>query len=843
MKKGTKPQGQAQVEALDSLTDFHYISAIPQTALVHRGKMLLDRIYQRTVFWGVGLAAAAMLSYEILLTRFLSFISWYFLAFLAISLAMLGGTAGAIYVYLKPELFNRDRYFSSLARAGIAAAFSIFAVAVVLCIVPFTLDVSATSVFVILTHIACSSLPFFFLGIFVAASLTRSQLDISKVYASDLAGAAFGSLLAVLILGPFEIVGAMFLTGALCAFVAWLCAGQAKMPRFARTSLWILWILVVGALLNQSSYAGLRPWFLKGEAEPANRIFEERWNCFATLTVSKPVVKPAHLWAPAKDAPQPLLEEMFMWIDGAGGSPVMRVNNPQELDFLRYDATSLAYYLRPKGTAVVIGMGGGRDVMAALHFGHSHVTGIEINPAVERLHRGKLRGFSGLATRPDVTMVTADGRAYLASHPQKCDVLQISLLDTWAATGVGAYSLTPNGVFTREAWKILLRQLAPNGILTVTRWYSTQEIEETGRLIALSVQSLLDEDSREPRASIILVGRGSLATLLLKREPFTADELKLVEEVCSLRGYDILILPGREVFDRRMEAILSAKTESELDYATRPSQLLNLRYPTDDRPFFFNMLHVTPAGLFEFLDSMIQYLERGSQGIIAGNMVATGTLIVLIFITTLFAIATVFLPLRFRGEKIRLRASLGWGLLYFALIGLGFMLAEMALLQRLSVTLGNPPVALGVVLPALILSTGFGSLLSGRLHLERKPACFLFPILIVAAILLATLLLPILSHLIESQTTLTKAIVSGLFVAILSLPLGFAFPTGMKLAERTIPDATPWLWGINGIFGVIASGLSVMLSIGYGISATLIIAAILYALLPIAAVPLAKDIR
>ncbi|MBM3324997.1 MAG: hypothetical protein FJY66_04950 [Calditrichaeota bacterium] len=556
--------------------------------------------------------------------------------------------------------------------------------------------------------------------------------------------------------------------------------------------------------------------------------------------MSKPVVKPAHLWAPAKDAPQVPIEEMFMWIDGAGGSPVMRVDNPQELEFLRYDATSLAYHLRPKGTAVVIGMGGGRDVFAALHFGHSHVTGIEINPAVERLHRGKLRGFSGLVGRLDVTMVTADGRAFLASHPQKCDVLQISLLDTWAATGVGAYSLTPNGVFTREAWRILLEQLAPNGILTVTRWYSTEEIEETGRLIALSVQSLLDDGSSEPRACILLVGRGSLATLLLKREPFTGDELKLVEEICNLRGYDILILPGREIFDSRIEAILSAKTEGELIRATEPSELLDFRPPTDNRPFFFNMLHVTPAGLFEFLDYLVQYLERGSQGVIAGNMVATGTLLILLLITTLFAIATMFVPLRLRGERIRLRASLGWGLLYFALIGVGFMLAEMALLQRLSVILGNPPVALGVVLPALILSTGIGSLLSGKLRLERKPVCFLFPIFIVVAILSATLLLPGLSHLIESQTTLAKAVISGLFVAVICLPLGFAFPTGMKLAERTIPDATPWLWGINGIFGVMASGLSVMLSIGYGISTTLIIAATLYALLPIAALPLAK---
>jgi len=803
----------------------------------------LDRTYQRTVFWGVGLAAAAMLSYEILLTRFLSFISWYFLAFLAISLAMLGGTAGAIYVYLKPDAFERERYFLSLARAAIAAAVSIFAVAVVLCVVPFTLDVSATLFFIVLVHIASASLPFFFLGIFVSASLTRSGLDIAKVYASDLAGAAFGALLAVLILGPFEVVGALFLAAALCAFVAWLCAKQGRASKLARVALWSLWLLVLGALLNQSGYAGLRPWFFKGRTLSANQIFEESWNCFGTLTVSKPVIKPAHLWAPAQDAPESLVEEMFMWVDGSGGSPVARYRSPEEFDYLRYDVTSLAYYLRPKGTTVVVGMGGGRDVLTALTFGHSHATGIEINPAVERLHRGKLRGFSGLADRRDVKMVTADGRAYLASHPQKCDVLQISLLDTWAATGVGAYSLTPNGVFTREAWRILLRQLAPDGILTVTRWYSTEEIEETGRLIALSVQSLLDEGAREPRASIILVGRGSLATLLLKREPFTPDEIELVEQVCNLRGYEILILPGREVFEPRISAILSAKSGSELVSVTQPGGLLDFRPPTDNRPFFFNMLHVTPSGILGFLDYMSQYLEQEHEGVIEGNLVATGTLILLIIITSLFAIATIFIPLRRRGERIRMRAPLGWGMLYFALIGLGFMLAEMALLQRLSVTLGNPPVALGVVLPALILSTGMGSLLSTRLPLNRKPGYFLFPLSIVAAILLACILLPGLSSMIETQTTLVKAVLSGLFVTVICLPLGFAFPTGMKLAERSVPEATPWLWGINGIFGVISSGLSVMFSIGYGISATLVIAAVMYALLPIAVMGLAKGAR
>jgi hypothetical protein len=800
----------------------------------------LDRTYQRTVFWGVGLAAAAMLSYEILLTRFLSFISWYFLAFLAISLAMLGGTVGALYVYFKPEAFEQERYFLSLSRTAIAAAVSVFAAAVILCIVPFTLDISATFFFIILTHICAAALPFFFLGIFVSASLTRSGLDISKVYASDLAGAALGALFAVLILGPFEIVGSLFLTAALCAFVAWFCAKQGRLSGLARIALWTLWILIVGALLNQSGYGGLRPWYFKSRNLPPSEIFNESWNSFATLTVSKPVMKLAHLWAPAQDAPMTTVEEMFMWIDGSGGSPVTRFTTPEELDFLRYDVTSLAYYLRPKGTAVVVGMGGGRDVMAALTFGHSHVTGIEINPAIEKLHRGKLQGFSGLADLRSVSMVTADGRAYLASHPQKCDVLQISLLDTWAATGVGAYSLSPNGVFTREAWQILLRQLAPNGILTVTRWYSSSEIEETGRLIALSMQSLLDEGSREPRASIILIGRGQLATLLLKREPFTPEEIQLTEEVCNARGYDILILPGRKVQEPHISAILSAKTEMALAQATQPSGLLDFRPPTDNRPFFFNMLYVTPSGILGFLDYMSQYLEQGEKGVIGGNLVATGTLILLILLTGLFAVGTILIPLRRRGEKIRLRASLGWGMLYFALIGLGFMLAEMALLQRLSVTLGNPPVALGVVLPAMILGAGIGSLLSGRLPLSRKPGCFLFPIFIAAAILVACFVLPGFSHIIESQTTLVKAILSGLFVVVICLPLGFAFPTGMKLAEASIPNATPWLWGINGIFGVISSGLSVMLSIGYGISVTLIIAAIMYALLPIAAVGLVK---
>lgn len=143
----------------------------------------------------------------------------------------------------------------------------------------------------------------------------------------------------------------------------------------------------------------------------------------------------------------------------------------------------------------------------------------------------------------------------------------------------------------------------------------------------------------------------------------------------------------------------------------------------------------------------------------------------------------------------------------------------------------------------MVIGTGLGSLLSGKLPLNRKPGYFLFPLSIVAVILLACILLPSLSWVIESQTTLMKAVLSGLFVTVICLPLGFAFPTGMELAERSIPEATPWLWGINGIFGVISSGLSVMFSIGYGISATLVIAAIMYALLPIAAIGLAKGAR
>ena len=173
--------------------------------------------------------------------------------------------------------------------------------------------------------------------------------------------------------------------------------------------------------------------------------------------------------------------QYYMNIDGAAGTSLRRFNQREDIEHLFYDVTSIAYYLRPTGKACIIGVGGGRDIQCALLFGHDQVVGIELNPIFIDLLKTRFRDFAGI-NRPGVRLVVDEARSYLSRSTESFDLLQMSLTDTWAATGTGAYSLSENTVYTVEAWKVFLSRLSESGIFTVSRWHSEKELGETGRV-------------------------------------------------------------------------------------------------------------------------------------------------------------------------------------------------------------------------------------------------------------------------------------------------------------------------------------------------------------------------
>jgi hypothetical protein len=779
------------------------------------------------VYVGTFLIAFSTLAVEITLTRILSVITWYHLAFFAISTAMLGATAGATTVFLRPAWFGDDELERSLTLSCLGYAVVTPIALILLCLTPIDPTVSAMGLASLIVGTIECSLPFFFAGLVLAAVLTRYTRGIGRLYASDLLGAASGCLL---VLGGLELFGApnlILIASAFGALAALAFCWRQNHSTFRSVSAGLVAALLLVTLANASTTRGISPIVIKGRVMRPNDYYLEKWNSYSRVAVFNLGNSAPNYWGPSPLAPKEKTPQYFMNIDGAAGTTVGKFSALRDIAHLRYDLTNLAHYLRPSGAACVIGVGGGRDVQAAVLFGHDKVTGIDVNPIFVGLLRREFRDFAGISTRPEVTLVVDEARSFLSHSTATFSILQMSLIDTFAATGAGAFSLSENGLYTTEAWELFIRRLTDDGIFTVSRWYNPRNLGETGRAVGLAMASLFRSGTAMPRRHIAMVtvdtAYGALSTLLVSKQPFSEHDLATLTDVSHRLQYDIAILPGSPAANGLLEHILTADSEAGLK-SGMSGQALNYEPTSDENPYFFNMLRL----------SHLTFAFQSEEGVVAGNLMATLVLLGLIFSLTIVAVVTIVAPLWVHNRMRALRGETparvsGPMAVYFSLIGAGFMLVEIALIQRLSVFLGHPVYALGVLLFALIASTGIGSFISESLPLTRKPWMYVYVAGTVAVILVVESLLPVVMRERMADAVLVKIGVAITVIFPLGLLLGCFFPTGMRLVNARRDPSTAWYWAMNGVCGVLCSALAVFISIYYGISRNLQVAAVLYA--------------
>jgi len=779
------------------------------------------------VYLGTFLIAFTSLALEVTLTRLLSASTWYHLAFFAISTAMLGMTAGSTLVHLRPYWFTPAQLHENLAKTCLGYAVSVPISLVVLCIVPLYMVRSVMSLVALVLVTTACAVPFVFSGMVLSVVLTQYPLPIGRLYFSDLLGASLGCLL---VLGGLEVLDApslILLCGAL-GILAALSFGwrEASWKPWRRRSVWAFGVWLALVVVNAATPYGITPIAIKGRLIDPATYELQKWNSFSWVTVSKPGKGPPQLWGASPLAPddQELVQSQFL-IDGEASTTLRRFSTPADIEHLRYDVTNLVYYLRPKGGVCVIGVGAGRDLQSAILFGQERIVGVDVNPVFIDLLQNRFRQFAGVADYPGVTLQVAEARTFLSQSPERFSVIQMSLIDTWAATGAGAFSFTENALYTEEGWQLFFERLKDDGIFTVSRWYSTSNLGETGRVASLAMATLYRLGIPDPAQHIAMVTSGQVSTLLLSRQPVSAADRALIQKATADLEYDIAIMPGVPPADPILNKIMLVKSEGELQQVIAHAAL-NYEPTTDEKPYFFNMLRLDRLGTA--LD-----LAQASEGVVQGNLSATLTLLALILVLMYMTAVTVLVPLLVKERsKGKVAPQVLWsGALYFSLIGAGFMLVEIALIQRLSIFLGHPAYALGILLFTIIASTSLGSLFSERLPLTRRPWVFLYPLVTAAAIVAVRFALtPLIAGWI-TQPVLHKALAAIALIFPLGILLGCFFPTGMRLVKAAHAVETPWYWALNGVFGVLCSALAVFISIYLGISINFYIAAGCYAAL------------
>ena len=777
---------------------------------------------ERHTYVGFALISCSMLAFEVLLTRVLSIRFGYHLAFAVISLALFGLTAGAVFVHFRGRAITASvpRLWSYLALSTLLFAGSLPLLLAYLARVGQPLKEAVLWDPVLIVVYLLASVPFFLVGVSVCILLTTSR-RVARLYAADLVGAGLGGAAIIALLSVFPPSAATLFLAAASALAGWFFSSKAgRGVRVVAASV----TLVLAAL-------GLAESWKPSSVIPALRddgrgFLFEKWNSYSRVTVLPLGRRPFGWGYSAKCGTRLAADQKLLWIDRSAATPITEFDGDLDrLWHLDCDVTNAVYTIRRNADVLVVGLGGGRDLLAALRAGSRSVEAVEMNDIIIDLLEGPMAAYSGNLTRlPGVRIVNDEARAHVRSMDRSFDVIQASMVDTFAASTSGAYSLTENNLYTVEAFVDFLKHLNDDGVLTVSRWYQYGEPPfEMLRIVAVA-RAALERLGIEEAASRIAVlaggintdariGQRGTGTLLVKKEPFTVDELSRLRAWAAEREFRLPYTPGghnEALLDRLLRAA-NAKSFFE----TLP---LDVSPTTDDSPFFFLMRVLDPSA----------YDHRSTPFLVRGYTIMEGILLVSLTLSLLVILVPVALT-----EGFGAIANPGnvVGGLFFLSIGVAFMLLEIAQIQRLTILLGHPSYSLSVVLSALLVGSGIGSYLSD--FVLRLSESFLRVLAILAVILLTTVFAVgfLTSRVVAGAAGFSievRILASVLLLVPMGMVLGVLFPLGMSVANRSSRSPKAWFWALNGAASVVSSVLAVYIAARFSISAAFAVGVAVY---------------
>jgi hypothetical protein len=779
--------------------------------------------------------AGAILVMQVALSRLLSVVVSYHSAFLVASLAMLGLTASAIDAYAKklrdPEAFDEEGAARAAGRGGLILAASLLVMMQAGRSDALAMPGAVVGVLGVLGAFHQG-------GYVVAFLLDRYSADVSRVYFADLVGAAAGCGVAVALLGFLPAPAVMLACAAAIAASGLLLEGRKAFPLAAT-------LVVATATVLSTTTPLYRLHRAKDESQAG--VLSEHWNRLARVTVidSTPgMERSLAILRKTREVTEAQAEQLrkswrlgwgaserytgqvpatrWIQLDADAGTAIVEGGATADLGFLEWDVTSAGHHLRRDriDRAFVIGGGGGRDVLTALRFGARQVDVVEINPSVVEVVRHEFPEFvrAPVYDDPRVSLTVGEGRSVLARSGARYDLIQMSLVDTWASSLAGAMVMSENTLYTREAFREYVSHLDDDGILTVSRWYDPGADRsqrgatwaETMRLARMAATSLREAGIERPEDHVALVyARGFLGsgvcTVIASRSPLGDGDRAALQGLVDRQGYQVLwpLLPGAEDDGSNIGGLLREEP------AVVGDPRFDLSVPTDERPFFFNVRRPFSS-----------WAEAWREGDPSIGSPATGMFAAALLFLGALGLVLVTRPLRDLDVRIPLAPAV-----YFGGLGVGFMAIEMALIQRYIVFLGHPTYALSVVLAVLLLGSGIGSAISGRWSNPSR----LIP-RVVAGIVVTTLVSAfVLPHLLHATIQLSLAgrvamAVAG--IAPQALFMGMMWPLGVRLlGERGLGEATPWMWATNGFLGVLASVLAVFFATVWGYTSVLLLAA------------------
>ena len=763
--------------------------------------MKLSPTHWPQVYLCVALTTLATLLLELSLTRIFSVVFYYHLAFLAISIAMFGLGIGGVLSYVVAGW--KASLFVKLGRLSAVNSLLVVGALAVILSRPNTLS-NWDYVLVYFT----TAIPFCVSGIIVSLAISETMDRVNRVYFFDIMGAALGCLLLLRFLdwfgGPNTVIAAaiFFAVGA----AIWHSMDSSVKGRAGSVA---LALALVAFLTYNYKHHLIDIRHAKGQTI-ANETFQ-KWNSFSRIGV---------VHTSGDEHPDLIV------IDADASTGVANFDfdhlKPNERHDLLEQGPALPYAVRPGAKALIIGPGGGWDVARALASGSRDITGVEINPIIANtVMRERFPELSrNLYLRPDVHIHVEDGRSFVRRSQDKYQVIQATLVDTWASTAAGAFALSENNLYTTDAFRDYLSHLTDDGLVAFTRW-GFEPPRESLRLISLAMEALGQLGENTPAAHVI-VGRegmvqgwGARDTVLISRKPFSAADVARAGALFQAASMQTVYLPGAEIKNQFYDLLHSSDPA-----AYQHNYTFDISPVTDNRPFFFYT--VQPRDLWQFLRTASH--ESADYKINKAVPLLFALMGISLVATTIILLA----PPVVLGTRLPSLPGVRSFLLYFLFIGIGYILIEVGLIQKFVLFLGHPTQALTVVIFSMLVSSGIGSAVSRSIvgKSESRLVKTLGSVALLAA-LLALAVSSVLGPLVGLPLPL-KQLITVALIAPLGFVMGMPFPTALRRLEEWHAPSVRWAWSLNAASSVLGSVGALVLAIYIGLVQTLIIGGLFY---------------
>jgi len=746
-------------------------------------------INRRLLFSGIFLTSLSGLVLEIAITRIFSAAIWYHFAFVAVSVALLGLGASGLFVQFRTKRIKGNW-------AGDMTVFSGIGITIFTPIALFTMHILSSHITYLPLFMFLFAVPFFFVGIIISTAFNAFAAISGRLYSADLIGASLGAIIVVLLLTTLGGEETTLSVGLISAIAATIFSVISKAKKktimslafvgFAASLLFINYSTQIFAIQTDPYAQKDLPIYLR--EHPGSKIVKTQWNSFSRIDVVE-----------GGSGDGGLVAKIF--IDGGAGTNIMSwdggLQSRQDLSgWMQY----LPFKMMENPKVLVIGSGGGRDVVAALVSGSKDVTSVEINPIIYHTVESYGDKAGNVYHHQYVKSYVDEGRSFVTRSTEKYDIIYIPFVDTWASVSSGGLSVSENFLYTMEGFQQYYDHLTDKGKIVAVRW-----LIDSPRFVSTFTQLLEKNGIPQTEVSqhLIIVTTNSyekdpsVTMVIFSKVPFTADEIKFFSDSFAQKGYKLILVPGQTAIEP-YSALLSDKISLEQFYDLFPTKV----YPvTDNNPFFLSFEKPLPIILEELLYS---------------SLVIVG----------MFLVVPLAWLRKSKPEKSGLRlVSI---VPYFASLGMGFILIELSLMQKLILLLGNPTTTLAILLFTLLMSSGAGSLFSSRIMKNNsKNLVFVISGIAVLGIFYAISLAPMIYSVIAQPLELKAVIAVGLLAPIGFL-MGMPMPTGMRLVKSHSPVYVPWMWAINGAFSALGAVLSVTIAILVGASWALMLGIIIY---------------